>query len=100
MNIKYTNRVLELKGRVHWQSLISSYKGIQTFVEELEERTGLKFMARKEGDTLNGFVTKFPEGFIVSIYGVDKKPDEESPYAFKAVKVTKEMEEKIYASSV
>lgn len=100
MKIKYTNLVHELKNRVYWQDLVKSKDDILIFVEKLEIRTGLKFMARKEGDILNGFVTKLPNlnGFIVSIYGIDKEINEESPYIFKAVNVTKELEDKIYAS--
>jgi len=98
MKLNYTDNVLETAGRVHWQDLIESEDDILTFVKKLEQRTGLKFMAHKEMDTLNGFVTKLPVGYIVSIYGVDKNSDKEGSHIFKSVKVSKEMENKIYAS--
>lgn len=75
---------------------IESNEGLIEFVEKLEKRTGLKFMARQENEALHGFVTKFPEGIIVALYAVGKRPDEESPHFFKRVEVTKELERKIY----
>jgi hypothetical protein len=95
MKIKHTDYVLELKNRVHWQDLVKSKLDIYEFVNQLESTTGLKFMARQESDTLNGFVTSCGPGYLVSIYGEDKQPDEESPHTFKSVQVTTELESTI-----
>ncbi len=96
MTLLYTNIVLEMAGRVHWQDKVISTDDIETFIDKLEERTGFKFRATKEEDIVNGFVTNFEDGYIISIYGVDKKPDKENPHTFVAVKVNKAVEEAIY----
>lgn len=71
---------------------------ILTAVSILEKNIGLKLMANNPDDILNGFITKFPGGIVVAIYKIDKPPNKESPYAFKAVKITKKLEDKIYGS--
>ena len=98
--VRFENLVYELNGMVHWQDMVKSNDDLTIFIKKLEERTGLKFMARKQGDILHGFVTKVPKGLIVSIYGRNKSPDKNSPHTFQAVKVTKELEKKIYGSAI
>lgn len=56
-------------------------------VRDIEETLGLKLMAEQEGDILDGFVSMIAESdgyhVIVSLYKVNKEPDEDSPYKFK-----------------
>ena len=78
------------------------------FVRLLEKETGLKLMADKEGDILNGFVTMCPQfglqctwgdhfkegdhtSVILSLYDKDKEPNEESSTIFRKVNITEEL---------
>lgn len=87
--LNHKDLVLELEGRVHWQDFVKSKDDILIFIDKLEERTGLKLMARFEGDKVDGFVTgpfvvNDKRGFIVSLY--------EEPL--------EDLEERIYGSTI
>lgn len=55
-------------------------------VKDIEETLGLRLMAQQEGDILDGFVSMVEDGgyhIVLSLYKVNKEPDEDSPYKFK-----------------